>query len=282
MSTITLEQIAAMSEYEVRNGFPEQPVRCHHLKALGRSPAHAKLCLRGVETKPTPEMVIGSAVHAIIEGRKDVVVFQGKTRQGADWEKFKEKHGGGLIVSKKEWATAEGIAAALLADPESRPLVKARGVKREETIIFDLNGRKCRATADLLLPKKWPAEIKTGKCSDPEVFKWDAARRGYHVQQWLQVEAMKAKYGACETAWIIAVDNTPPYNVSVIERSEEWAELGERQGRLWLERFMVCEKAGFWPGYVQTKVKMPPLKRQYDDPEDENEDDAQDEAEAFA
>ena len=250
------------SAYEGRNGFAPQPIRCHHLKALGLAPIFAKTALSGVEDDPTAEMSLGTTVHGIIQGRKDILVYRGAVRRGKEWEAFREKYPTAHIVLDKEMKTAEGMAAALLAHKDAAQLLKARGVKREETIIFDYLGRICRATPDLRAGPKahsWVAELKTTKCAKPELFRRDAERLGYHVQLAMQSEAIRQATGAApKDHYIIAIDNrpSPPWPIVVNRVDEDSIERGHRQFRLWMEQLLVCEASGYWPGYAEDVVPL--------------------------
>jgi hypothetical protein len=122
-------------------------------------------------------------------------------------------------------------------------------------MLFDYLGRQCRATPDLASEKlTWSAELKTTRCADPDQFKWDALRLGYHVQKAMQRMAMRANGGKPKEHFIIAAETAKPWPISVLLVEEESLDLGERQMRLWTERLLACEASGIWPPYVQTVV----------------------------
>lgn len=244
--------------YEQRNGFPLQPVRCHHLKAVGRSPAHARLSLGGAEdAEESAAQSLGSTVHALIEGRKDVVVYPGGSRRGKEWEAFALTHQGKRIVLAKEMEAASAMAEAIVGDPKAARLVCEPRVQREQSLYFDYLGRACRATPDLRARRSgWFAELKTTRCADPERFRWDALRLSYHVQVAMQLEAIRANGGKPKAAFIIAVESAPPWPVTVMRVTEDSLERGARQLRLWMERLLACEASGAWPGYCQSVVDL--------------------------
>ncbi len=265
--------------YKARNGFPWQPVRCFHLKAAGRSGAHARLKLAGEEDeKETVSRAIGTTVAKLLEGRTDVVVYPGAVRRGKEWEKFEAEHEEGTrIVLAKEYATSMSIAEALLGDKDAAPLVTARGVRKEETLLFDHLGRACRSTPDFASRSgSWYAELKTTKNASPDWFQFEAERMGYHVQMAMERLALRAHGKNPKHAYLIAVDNCKPWNVCVLDVEEDSLAYGEKQLHLWLERIVAWEAAGQWPGYVQAvtpfKIGRPHVELDWD------EDDAGDEA----
>jgi hypothetical protein len=268
--------------YLAKHGFPWQPARCFHLKEIGRSPAHGRLSLAGEEDeKESASRALGSTVHALLEGRTDIVVYPGAVRRGKEWDKFKAEHeDGARIVLAKERDCAMSIADALLGNRDAARLINAPRVRREETIIFDHLGRRCRATPDFAARSyAWFAELKTTRCADPDRFRYDARRFAYHVQVAMQRLAIRATEGKnkAKKAFIIAVETAPPWPVSVMEVEEDSLLAGEKQMHLWLERLLGCEAAGHWPGYVQSVVPLRIVDPEFE-PEWDDEDDAADEA----
>jgi hypothetical protein len=258
--------------YEARNGFPMQPVRCHHLKALGKAPAYAHLALSEVEDEDDDESAaisLGKTVHAIIQGRKDILVYRGKVRRGKEWDEFRAQYPTARIVLDKEMKAAESMAASLLADKDACQYIKARGVKREKTMLFDYLGRECRSTPDLAAANgSWVADLKTTRCSKPSLFVHDARRLSYHVQLAMQGEAIRAKRGAYpEEHIIIAVESSGKFLTTVMRVDEESLLEGRKLMRLWMEQLLACEASGSWPGYAESIVLLsiaaPPLELTY-------------------
>lgn len=271
--------VVRQSDYEKRNGFAMQPVRCHHLKAIGRSPAHGYLSLSGEgdDEGESAAISLGTTVHALLQGKTDIVVYPGPVRRGKEWEKFKALNAGARIVLQQERDQAMGMAEALVGNKDAARLLTASRVRREETILFDHLGRACRSTPDLASRSwSWFADLKTTRCADPDRFRWDALRMHYHVQVAMQRLAIRAKGGNPKEAFIIAVESAKPWPVSVMLVDEDSLIAGEKQMHLWLERLIGCEAAGFWPGYVQSVVPLNIVERHEELQWDE--DDAGDEA----
>jgi len=256
--------LVRQSDYELRNGFPKQPVRCFHLKAMGRSPAHGHLSLSGEEDdgEESASISLGTTVHALIQGKTDLVVYPGAVRRGKEWEAFKAKNKGVRIVLQKERDMAMAMGEALLGNKDAARLLTASRVRREETIFFNHLGRDCRATPDIAARSwSWFADLKTTRCADPDRFRFDARKLHYHVQIAMQRLALRSLGGKPKEAFIIAVESAAPWPVTVMEVDEDSMLAGEKQMHLWLERLIGCEAAGEWPGYVQTVVPLNIVER---------------------
>ena len=66
------------------------PIRCHHIRAAQRSPAHyLHTRLHGDDgDSPTRAMQRGSGLHELLSGRRQVVAYPGPVRRGEDYEAF--------------------------------------------------------------------------------------------------------------------------------------------------------------------------------------------------
>ncbi len=229
------------------------PLRFHHLKAMGQSPAH---CLHSLvnDNGKTLAIRIGAGTHGLLLGQP-VVEFTGKTRAGKEWKAFEEANGSAVaILNRKEYARASEIVAAVRAHPVAAELLLSPGVLHEKTINWQQQGRIRRTTPDAR-SATWLAEFKTGRCVEPGKFVREATWRGYHAQLADQSAAIEFETGKKpEKVFIVAVETVRPYVVQVLELSQRALEQGERICRLWMERFLACEAANEWPGYCLTTV----------------------------
>ena len=66
------------------------PIRCHHIRAAQRSPAHyLHTRLHGDDgDSPTRAMQRGSGLHELLSGRRQVVLYPGAVRRGEEYEAF--------------------------------------------------------------------------------------------------------------------------------------------------------------------------------------------------
>lgn len=238
-------------------------VRFTHLKAVGRSPAHGLLALRGEQDEQTRAMAFGTKVHVRLLGGEvptPPLVYPGPARRGKEWEKWRDaQEPGARIVTKteaeaeeKENAKVDTIALQIERKPFALELL-TKDVVQEQTIFYDWMGRRCRATPDAR--GKHLAELKTTVDASPQRFMWDAKRRFYPAQVAKYVQACDlAGKGKPEDAWIVAAETAAPFPVTVIRVPAPVLDIGLRQVRLWFERLLACEQTNTWPDYCQTQV----------------------------
>lgn len=246
------------------------PVRFHHLAAVGRSAAHGKLCLdrdeQGEEDESTQAMALGTAIHRRILGGEPPpppVVYPGKVRRGKEWERFKALHSrpdrNERIITatqaereEAEEAKVDAMALAIEAKPFAVELL-TQG-KQEQTLLYDWMGRACRSTPDCFNDAR-VVELKSTICADPFKFKWDALRRNYPAAlAWYKQAVALSGFGQPQEAYIVAVESSPPFPVTVMRLTPQALDIGLRQVRLWFERLIACEASGAWPGYCESVV----------------------------
>jgi len=232
--------------------FPPADVHFSDLKRIGRSPAHYR---SGIEHpgKATPAMLFGTLVHAIVLGGR-FVVYPG-ARRGNAWKEYAEEHAGDCIVTQAEYDRAEPCAQAVLDHPVAAPLLE--GARLEAFLRWDLGGRKCAGTLDILNPDRhYLADVKTSTCSEPGWFMWQARKMSYHAQlDWYRAGAEKNGH-IIRDCYAIVVETKRPWPVTVMRLTDFALELGGRQTRLWLERLDGCVEVGEWPAYVQDVVDL--------------------------
>ncbi len=237
------------------------PIRYHHLKAVGRAPAFAKLILDGEEKAPTRAMEMGTGVHALLFKNKEVIAYPGATRRGKEWDAFKAEHAGAFILTGKELEVSRAMAKAIQAN---RLAMSVLDGEVEKTILFDIGGRACRTTPDVR-GVDFVTELKSTVSSDPRRFTWQAQKMGYHGQNaWHLEGVLQSGLGTYRKAYVVAVESSAPFIVTVMQETDRALDQGARQCRLWFEQFRNCEATGEWPGYAQDIV---PLDAPEDEPE---------------
>jgi hypothetical protein len=60
--------------------------------------------------------------------------------------------------------------------------------------------------------------------------------------------------GPVTQQYIVAVESSAPYPVTVIRVTDKMRNKGARQCRMWFEQLLVCERSGHFPGYVEADV----------------------------
>lgn len=226
------------------------PVRFSRLKAMSRSPMHYFHEVQE-DRDDSLSMRIGRGAHAMLLGLP-VVRFEGKVRRGKEWEAFAAKNAGKEILNRKEWAEAEGMAGAVHKHKTAHDLLFGAGVQLEQTIEWELNGRKCTSRPDAHRGSDLLIDLKSTRCSEPRKFSRDASFMGYHAQFSFYGEAIRAATGKAPTDnYVVAVENKKPYVVTVLEVPARTIAEGEKCWRIWWEQLHVCESSNEWPGYTQ-------------------------------
>lgn len=233
------------------------PLRFHHLKAMGRSPAHCYEALQSDGSGDSLAQRLGSGTHAMLLGQP-VAVFdmpakkgKGKApRNGEQWEAFKAQHSGATILSRKEHDEAVRMVTAIRNNPEAAKWLTAPGVRYEQTILWSQSGRARQSTPDIRCPFR-VTEVKTTRSAAPHQFRWDVKRFCYHAQLVDQRNAVFAQTGVMPSELcIIAVEKTRPYVVQTYRLTPRDIELGEQILGSWFEAYRVAEDSNSWDGYA--------------------------------
>lgn len=230
------------------------PVRFHHLKAIGtKSPAYAQMVMRGEEQAPTTAMQLGSGVDAILLGGKRVICYPGATRRGKEWEAFAADNADAEILSRGEYDKAMGMVAAVRANKDAMRLLDG---KRQQRLLWHHGERLCQSTPDVYADD-FVTDLKTGQSSDPKRFTGQALRYCYNAQLAFYGEALrKLELSTVRDHYIVAVESSPPFPVTILRLTERAIEAGDRMWRGWFEQLRACEESDMWPGYVQSIVDL--------------------------
>lgn len=247
-------------------------VRFSWLKYMDQSPLHYVDAVQD-QREETLSMRLGSGTHALLFGTPKVVVYRGgklekqvegtgknrgtfrtvtKTytdvRNGELWELFEREHAGDCILNETELAKATSMARAISSHMHADRLLFSPGTQHEVDVRWVLKGRQCRGRFDALAPKAIP-DLKTTKSADPRYFVKQAYESHWVVQgPWYADGAESAGLG-WRQPYLVAVENSPPYPVTVWELPDETIEYGRRTYHGWLDRLLECEAANSWPGY---------------------------------
>jgi len=225
-----------------------EPLRIGDLAWMLKSPAH---CRHAIDhpSPPTAAMRLGSMAHSIMLGKNVPVVYPGPVRRGKEYEKFKAAYPDEeVIYLESEVTEAKAIARSLMDHGEAVKLLFGR---REETILWEFNGRPCRGTPDSFNTKESIlCDLKTTVDASQNRFPWQALKLGYHAKLMWYMDGLKAAGVAeLQRAFIVAVENKPPYAVTTYELTERAMDFGRRLYSSWLQSFLVCEQSNEWPGY---------------------------------
>ena len=238
----------------------DAPIRHHHIRAMLRSPAHYIATRQGQgQTDPTVEMEIGSGLHEMLAGQRDVLTWEeGRPRRGKDYDAFVEANPDALILTNASHKLALAMHAAVLAHPVAGPL--CRGGDAEMTLLWDVPGRtmRGRTTPDRLHVEDGKAtivEVKSARSSDPSRFLWAARREyGYHTQAAWHATGVRATLFDDLTEIVVklvVVESAPPHVVTVIEVSDALLKVADAEIADALDKIAECRATEHWPGYVE-------------------------------
>jgi hypothetical protein len=233
------------------------PVRFSHLKRMAQSPLHYRHSVEE-QREDARHLRLGRTLHCILMGGKELAVYPGAVRRGKEWDKFAAAHVGCEIILAADYEVAEAMAGEVQKNRDAMDLLT--GIK-EKRIEWTYLGRRCAGTPDAHADAI--VELKTGRTSEPGRFVRDGIWYGYHAQLWwYRNGVISSGVGKPQSAYVVAVESSPPYPVTVLRLTQRALDQGERLCRLWMERLLACEAAGEWPGYVQGIVD-------FDVPEDD-------------
>jgi hypothetical protein len=232
------------------------PVRFSLLKQIRLSPAHYLHALTA--DKDNVLMRGGRAVDSYLLGGDQPVVYEGD-RRGNAWKEFKAAHPDADIITSAEHDKANGMADAVR---NHRVAIELLEGQRQAQIHWSFLGRDCVSHPDVFTHDT-VVELKTCNTAEPGRFTWQAMKFAYHAQLAFYRQAVIASgMGRPQAAFIVVVESSAPYPVTVLRLTDRALDQGERLCRLWFERLLVCEAADHWPGYVESVVDL-------DVPEDE-------------
>lgn len=243
---------------------PGYSCRASLLKQFAKSPAHAKHFIDGGQTDETLSMRLGTGTHALLFGTPEVVVYRGgefqpegakkpKTysavRSGAMWEAFELEHAGKVILNEAEHVKASAMATAIRCHPDADRLLFSPGTQHEVLVEWLYGGRRCTGRLDSL----GLAAISDLKCvqdASPIRLPYQARKMGWAAQLAWYSDGVELAGMDQRPSYLIAVENSPPYNVQVYAMTAEDIDYGRRQYEGWFAKLLECEASGVWGGYA--------------------------------
>lgn len=224
-----------------------QPLRFSHLKHISQSAAHYRHRLSAPE-KRKAVYEKGTALHSYLLGDEDSVVVYPARRAGKAWDAFEANHSHQTILIESESRDVIGMRDSIRRHEQAMDLLRGT---REQTLQWRIGERDCAGTPDVRTARR-VVELKSAKTTQPDRFIREGLRFGYHAQlAWYLDGVASSGLGTPEEAWIVAVESSPPYPVTVFRLTDRAIEQGRRLCRLWFERLRVCEESNEWPAYVQ-------------------------------
>lgn len=234
------------------------PLRHGRLRKMAQSPLHFAADVE----RAASFFDKGQGAHSALLGGKRLAVWDKKSeagnqcpRRGKDWDAFNAVNRDALILLPDEYEQVQRMAEAVQRCPDA---MWALDGQHEQTLFWDVQGRRCRGTPDVDGGDR-VVELKTTKSSDPRKFRWDVLKYGYDgALAWYQDGlALQPQRRLMPTeAYIVAVESSLPYAVTVFRVPPAQLEKARRINRGLFERLLVCEASDEWPAYAQSIVDL--------------------------
>lgn len=273
-----------------------QAINFSTLKVMAKSPKHYRHAVDhgGVDS---PAFALGRACHlAVLEPlewtRKVLVLPKTFTR-----EKTTKKRGTELVemkmsrdarvpeycalrdqaadegkelISQAEYEKATMVSRAVLLDPVASDLLRRPGIQMEQSITWERYGLELKSRLDIIAPTVAVVDLKTAADITPREWDRAAIRHQYLPQFAFYSDAYAQASGETVPFKAIVVEKTEPFDVAVVEFSEDDLEYGRNLYEGWLRRVIECTEAGEWPGMTNGQPRQferPPWT--YEDEDDE-------------
>ena len=262
------------SEYHA----PKDELSSTGAKLLLQSPKKFKYQVIDGHRVFRPAFDLGTTVHTkvlgvgagFIEYPEEHLTASGNVSTKAatvEWER-EQRANGAIILTPAQSAQADGMAEAVLMEPESRRLFEREG--HSEVSIFDqLRGVKRRGRIDYMpTDGGFVVDLKTALDASGQGFRSSVEKYGYHIQYGHYTDILERITGEKRDMIFVVVEKEAPYEVNVIrfDENEDFARFGEAEALQAVDDYARCVETGEWPGYLRdgiTKIK-PSMRLIYD------------------
>lgn len=200
--------------------------------------AHAKVLGVGLEVVTVPEDLCGK------NGARS-------TTEAKAWIAAAESMGR-VVLKPSEVEVVDAMALALESNRDAMRLLKDGNPEQsicwrdEETKIL-LRSRSDWTTT--LGDQPVIVDYKTCDDANPDRFRWDAGKWGYHQQDAWYREGYEILTGSPHGFVFIAQEKKEPYLSSVIEIDDEAREIGDQRNRVARRIFLDCMTRDEWPAF---------------------------------
>ena len=240
------------------------PVNWSTLKAIQQSPKHYRHLL-DTPREDSEAMQLGRLTHALVyepdtvanlyvqeprfhKGMKDDTAlakgYDGGKQAAAEWAAVHAEH---EIVSTALWERADGMAQALFKDPIAAPMIRGGFAEQLITWTDAETGIECRGRVDHVNGRL--SDLKSSITVDPRQFAAKAIRLGYHGQLAFYADGLAANGIVLEgDPALIVVESSAPFDVVVMEFTEEDIATGRAVYRECLGILAECREHDDWPG----------------------------------
>ncbi|MBQ2395942.1 MAG: PD-(D/E)XK nuclease-like domain-containing protein [Bacteroidales bacterium] len=173
-----------------------------------------------------------------------------------DYEGIEQKE---IELSKSELNMVVGLARSIRLNPEAYAAFKQQG--ESELSIFWIDDKtglwlKCRPD---FLPYdcRLVPDYKTTSSAKPENLWTSFIDYGYHIQAAMYRQGIETVTGLdVENFFFVMQEKEPPFVSQIFEPDEMMLDIGEKQMRYAIDRYVECKEKGLWTAYSDKIVQL--------------------------
>jgi hypothetical protein len=249
----------------------EEAVSKSDLTLFHRSPRRYKVKV----IKDTAATVFGSFFHPFVlqpelieqdyvqayegfNGQKDRDFLDGRAYLNGTSFKPATRQGGEIVISWKDWQTAEGMKKSLQNHSTAWNLLSSEGPREISGFWVDKRtGLECRLRADLIaLATEIVGDLKTTTDARLEPFMSQISKFHYHWQGAHYLNGISEITDVKHTNFVlIAVEKDPPYDLIVYRLDNSAIYCGQEELKILMEEFAICKERDNWPGYLPDEIQ---------------------------
>jgi hypothetical protein len=228
------------------------------LKHMKRSPLSYRY-FKDHPVPPTDAMVLGNHTHRMILEPETVGDFalwgevEGQNvRRGKVWDTFQAECALSQkqVITRQERAAMVNISTAVRKSPLAMRFLdghisEVTMVWRDKRFDRDCKGRLDKTGRISAVP--FIADLKTAKDCSKFSFGNAAYRLGYHIQLAMYREGFRTLTGEDPEMYEIAVENKPPYELTVFSIPDEVLAKGQEDYEFLMRKLCECERTDSWP-----------------------------------
>lgn len=243
------------------NNKSEGRVHFSDLAQMRLSPAHYKYSV-STQKEATRAMTVGALTDAMVLGGRKWIEYEGKVRNGKEWQAFASENSAAIIGIRSEVIEALDAANAVNSDPTAQSLLRTPGMSFQTCHQWSAFGLDCecgvvgeRGGIDAFSAEsKVLVDLKVTATAEPWALSRHAYDRMWHAQLAWYLEAV----GGDDTwqCFLICVENTQPHCVTCLCVPSPILTDGRKSITLWAEKLRACHESGRWPGYTDAPVEM--------------------------
>ncbi len=198
-----------------------------------------------------PERLLSEYVIFDHENKAGKIVKTGKV-----WDEFEATHADKTILTPSEYADAIAVRDAVRNHPLARPYLERGEAEKAITWRDQETGLACKSRLDFVSKSK-PALVDLKSSANIEYGKFasTAYRLAYHCQLAFYDAGLIATESLDLPVVVIAVEQTPPYDVGVFEYNPDCLEAGRERVASLLTKLAYFREMNVWPGqYSEEQV----------------------------